>query len=82
MPIFFLSFFFLAFIFLNLFRAAPMSCGGFQARGVQSELQPPAYTTASATPDLSLVCDLHHSSQQRWTLNPPLEARDRTHTTT
>ena len=29
--------------------------------GVQSELKPPAYTTATATPDLSRVCDLHHS---------------------
>ena len=29
---------------------------------VQSELQLPAYPTATATPDLSQVCDLHHSS--------------------
>ena len=26
--------------------------------GVESELQPPAYTTATAMPDLSHVCDL------------------------
>ena len=38
--------------------------------GVQSELQLPAYTTATAMPDLSLVCDLHHSSWQCWILNP------------
>ena len=31
--------------------------------GVQSELQLPAYTTATATPGPSRVCDLHHSSQ-------------------
>ena len=37
-----------------------------------------AYTTATATPDLSRVCDLHHSSQQHWLLNPLSEARDRT----
>ena len=29
--------------------------------------------------DLSLICDLHHSSQQRQILNPMSEARDRTH---
>ena len=32
--------------------------------GVKSELQLPAYTTATATPALSHVCDLHHSSGQ------------------
>ena len=48
--------------------------------GVQSELQLPAYTTATATPDLSRVCDLHHSSWQCRILNPLNEARDRTHT--
>ena len=30
--------------------------------GVDSELQVLAYTTATATQDLSLICDLHHSS--------------------
>ena len=29
--------------------------------GVKLELQPPVYTTATATQDLSCVCDLHHS---------------------
>ena len=48
--------------------------------GVQSELQLPAYTTATATAisDLSHVCNLHHSSRQRQILNPLSEARDRT----
>ena len=32
--------------------------------GVESELQLPAYITTTATPDLSLVCDLQSSSQQ------------------
>ena len=32
--------------------------------GVKSELQLLAYATATATPDLSHVCDLHYSSQQ------------------
>ena len=31
--------------------------------GVESELQLPAYTTASAMQDLSHVCKIHHSSQ-------------------
>ena len=46
--------------------------------GVKSELQLLAYITATAMPDLSCICDLHHSSQQHHTLNPLNEARDRT----
>uniref|UniRef100_A0A8D0NWU8 Neurolysin, mitochondrial n=1 Tax=Sus scrofa TaxID=9823 RepID=A0A8D0NWU8_PIG len=46
--------------------------------GVQSELQLPDYTTASAMLGLSYICDLHHSSQQCPILNPVSEARDRT----
>ena len=46
--------------------------------GVESELQLPAYTTATANQDLSCICDLHHSSQQCWIINPLSEARDRT----
>ena len=46
--------------------------------GGQLELQLPAYTTATATPDLSCVCDLHHSSRQGRILNPLREARNRT----
>ena len=46
--------------------------------GVRSELQLPVYTTATAIRDLSCLCDLHHSSQQRQILNPLSEARDRT----
>ena len=44
--------------------------------GLILEPQPPAYTTATATPDLSWVYDLHHSSRQRWILNPLSEATD------
>ena len=47
--------------------------------GVESELQLPAYTTATAPQDPSHICELHHSSRQRWILNPLREARDRTH---
>ena len=46
--------------------------------GVQSELQPLAYARATATQDLSRVWDLHHSSWQRWILNPLSKARDQT----
>ena len=40
------------------------------------ELQPPPYTTATATPDPSCLCDLHHSSWQHRILNPLVVARD------
>ena len=46
--------------------------------GVEPELQLLAYATAIATLDTSRVCDLHHSSQQCWILNPLSEARDGT----
>ena len=44
----------------------------------ESELKPPAYTSATAMPDPGLICDLHHSSWQRQILNPLSEARDQT----
>ena len=37
-----------------------------------------AYTTVTAMPDPSHICKLHHSSWQRWILNPLSEARDET----
>ena len=33
--------------------------------GVKLKLQLPAYTTATATPDPSCICDLHHHSSQQ-----------------
>ena len=47
---------------------------------VESELQLLAYATATATAtrDPTLVCDLHHSSQEHRILNPLSGARDRT----
>ena len=47
--------------------------------GVQSELQLLGYTTATATPDPSRICNLNHSSRQRWILNTLSKARDWTH---
>jgi len=43
---------------------------------VKSELQLPAYSTATATPDPSCFCNLHHSSWHCQTLKPLSEARD------
>ena len=45
--------------------------------GVESELQLPAYTTATAIRDPSRV--LYHSSQQHQILKPLSEARDQTY---
>ena len=47
--------------------------------GAESELQPPAYATATATPDLSHIFNLHCSSQQHQIFNPVSKGRDRTH---
>ena len=47
--------------------------------GVESELQLPVYTTATAMWDLSCVWNLHHSSQQCRILNSLSEARDPSH---
>ena len=46
---------------------------------VESELQLLAYATATALRDLSLACNLNHSTWQRQILNPLSEARDQTH---
>ena len=46
--------------------------------GLKLELQLPAYTTAIATWDPSLVCNLYCSSRERQIPNPLREASDRT----
>ena len=70
----FLFFFFFFFVFLgqHLWHME------VPRLGVESELWPPAYATDTATPDLSRVCDLYHSSRHHWIRNPVIEARDRT----
>ena len=50
-------------------RLFPILYSGLRL-GVQSELQLPAYTRATATQNLSRICDLHHSSRQCRILNP------------
>ena len=68
---------FLLFCFFVFFNAAPLAYE-VPRRGVKSELQLPAYTPAIAMQDLRCICDLYHSSQQYWILNPLSEARDQT----
>ena len=69
-------FFFFFFCFL-LFRVIPAVYGSSQVRGwMKLELQLLAYTTATATPDLSHIFNLCHSSPQCWILNPLSGARD------
>ena len=46
--------------------------------GVESELQLPVYTTATATTDPRGICILHCSSRQHGILIPLSKARDRT----
>ena len=65
------------FFFFGLFRATSVAYGSSQARG-QIGPQLSGHTTATATPDPSCICDLHHSLQQHQVLNPLSEARDGT----
>ena len=46
---------------------------------VKSELQLPGYATATAMRDLSLIHDLHHSSEHHQILNPQSKPRGQTH---
>ena len=46
--------------------------------GVKSELQRPAYTTATATQDQSCIYNLRHRSRQCWIFNPLSKAKDQT----
>ena len=56
------------FIYFCLFRAAS---GHMEVTrlGVELELQLPASARGTATPDLSCICNLHHSSRQHRILN-------------
>ena len=72
------EFLFIYLVSYLLFRAVPAAYGSSQVR-LELELQLPVCTTAIATWDPSCICDLHHSSRQRWILNPLSEDRDRTH---
>ena len=66
------------FCFVLLFRATPVAYEGSQARGL-IELLAAGLVTATAMPDPSHICDLHHSSQQHRIPSPLSKARARTH---
>ena len=68
------SFYFILFIFC--FLGPHLQYMEVLRLGVALELQLLTYATATATPQSSPVCDLHHSSRQRRILNPLSEARD------
>ena len=60
--------------FVFVFQGHTLAYGSSQDQGLQLL----ACTIATATPDLSRVCNLHHSSGQHHILNPLSEARERT----
>ena len=66
-----------SFSFFFFLKAAPEAYGSSQVV-VESELQIPASTTATAMWDLSHVCNLHHSLQQHQIPDLLSEARDQT----
>ena len=73
------SFFFVfVFVFFFCFLGPHLWHMEVPGLGVESELQLPAYTTATVTPDLSHNYKLHHSSWQGQILNPLSEDRDGT----
>ena len=66
---------FCLFMCFGLFRGTPWHME-VPRLGVESELQLPAYITA--TQDLSCICDLHHNSRQCQIFSPLSKARDPT----
>ena len=56
------------YLFLSVFLGPHLQHRQVPRLGVESELQLPAYTTATAMPDLSCICDLHHNSQHAGSL--------------
>ena len=67
------------FVFAFSPRVPPFHClqhMEFPRLGVQSELQLPAYTTATVMRNVNWICNLHHSSGQCRILNPLSKARN------
>ena len=72
------SFIILLIYLFCLFRTAPMTYGGSQARGqIRAIAASLCHTHGNA--DLTCVCELYHSSQQGQIINPLMEARNWTH---
>ena len=71
---------FIYFLVFCPFRAAPTAYGGSLARGrIRTAATSLCQSHSNArSPDLSWVCNLHHSSWQCRILNPLSEARDQT----
>ena len=61
------------FIYLFFFLSPHLQHLAVPGLGVESELQLPAYTTATAVQDLSRICDLCCSFGQRRILNPGIQ---------
>ena len=62
------EFLFFSFLFFFFFFLGPYQQHMEVPRlGVKSELQLPAYATATAMPDLSRICDLHHGNTRSLT---------------
>ena len=61
----------------NFFLAAPAVYGNSWARGWTGSAAE-VCAAATATLDLSRICDLHHSLWQRRIFNPLMEAKDQT----
>ena len=76
---FLFSFFFFFFLVRVCFLGPHLWHMEVSMLGAESELQLPAYTIATAMPDPSHICNLHHSSRQRQLLNLLSKARYRTH---
>ena len=55
----------------------PVAYGNSQAKGPIGAVAA-SLARATAAQDSSHTCNLHHSSQQHWILNPLSEAKDRT----
>ena len=68
----------LFFVFF-FFRAIPLCHMQVPRLGAESQLQLPSYTTATAMPELSHVCNLHQAhGNTEWILNPLSKARNQT----
>ena len=65
---------FILFIYCHVFLGPHLWHTEVPRLGVESEPQPSASARATATRDPSRTRDLHRSSRQRWSLNPPSEA--------
>ena len=64
---------------LVLFAFWGCTCSIWKFLGQESHQSYSCWPTTTAMWDPRCICDLHHSSQQRWILNTLSKARDRTY---